>query len=326
MTTTDLAIPDTDSVEVELAGRGVVMIPTAMIERFPALNPELDMADLLEDALGGGELKLSDLTKLKVPSAELKRLMVPDEDGEPQPVAELVGIPVAQTARRSWWSDPQPSGKAPECSSNDLIHGVGTYGPDSAENPSGLCENCPMAQQGSMTLIAPQRGETKASACKEQRLLFLLTDRELLPLMVIIPPGSLPNHKEFGVSLAKRGILGPTRPELGLNERGRAKRASQWLAVEVALTLEQKTNPAGQDYNMIKFKQVRKLTPGEQEVISVYGLYFDNMIAKQADSLTDVAAEAAGGSSSTARDGVIDVDDEDLIDDVDIPTGASSGR
>jgi hypothetical protein len=290
---TELATTGSDTVEIELANRGTLVIPSAMIEAYPALNPALDLDDLLEGALGpGGELRLSDLTKIKVPSAELKRLMVPDEDGEPAPVAELHGVVVAMTSRRSWWPDATPSGKPPSCSSRDLEHGVGEYGPGSAENPSGKCADCPMSQPGSMSLINPQR-EGNASACKEQRLLFVLTDRELLPMMLIVPPGSLQGHKKFGVGLAKRGVVGPIRPEAGTTASGRPARASAWLAVELGISLEQKTNATGQDYNALVFKQVRKLSAAEQEVISVYGMQIDELIAKQADALDTVAADAA---------------------------------
>lgn len=323
---TELAIPESDHVEVELAGRGIVMVPQEMIAKFPALNPELDLAELLEGALGqGGELRLSDLTRIKVPSAELKRLMVPDENGEPTPVAELTGIPVAQTSRRSFWVEKTVSGKAPDCKSNDTIHGIGLYGRGSEGNPSGLCEKCPMAARGSADT------GTEASACKEQKLLFLLTDRELLPLMVVIPSGSLKSARTFGVGLATRGILGPPRPEMGINPRtGKPKRASQWLAIEVGIGLEQKTNPAGQDYNSMTFKQVRKLSPGEMEVISVYGLFIDEMIAKQADQLDQVAADVAGGGAGVSAEERYDgegelLDDEALVDGVTVP-GTGSRR
>lgn len=292
---TDVAIPDvTDGgVTIELAGRGTLVVPASLIENYPAVNPNLDLADLLEGALGpGGKLRLGDLTRVKVPSAELTRLMVPDEDGEAEPIAELRGIPVAMTSRRSWWPDTKPAGKPPECSSRDLEHGVGKYGPDSEENPTGLCANCPMSQIGSMKLIDPSR-EGNASACKEQRLIFVLTDRELLPLMMVVPAGSLQNHKRFGVGLAKRGVLGPVRPELGTSATGRPQRAAAWLAVEVGFSLERKVNDGGQDYNAMIFKQVRKLSPQEAEVISVYGLQIDEMIREQADVLDGVAAEAA---------------------------------
>lgn len=329
MTTTDVAIPDADSVEIELAGRGILAVPTSLIENYPAVNPELDLADLLEGALGpGGELRLADLTRIKVPSADFSRLMVPDDDGEPQPTPELRGIPVAMASRRSWWPDTNPSGKPPECSSRDLENGEGRYGPGSEENPTGKCESCPMSQIGSMKLIDSRR-EGNASACKEQRLLFLLTDRELLPLMLIVPPGSLQNHKRFGVGLAKRAVMGPVRPELGKSSTGRPQRASAWMAVEIGVSLEQKTNDTGQAYNALVFKQVRKLTREEAEVISVYGMQVDDMIRKQAEVLDAAAADAAthpDGGPVNAEAPEFD-DDGMPVDEVDLAgVGGGKGR
>ena len=326
MPTTDVAIPDADGVTIELANRGTLVVPTALIDNYPALNPALDLDDLLEGALGpGGELRLADLTRIKVPASEYTRLMVPDEDGEPAPVAELRGIPVAMTSRRSWWPDPNPSGKPPSCSSRDLVNGQGTYGPGSEENPSGKCDTCPMSQIGSMSLINPQR-KGNASACKEQRLLFVLTDRELLPLMVVVPPGSLQNHKKFGVSLAKRGIVGPARPEAGTTASGKPMRAASWLAVEVGFALEAKTSGVGQAYNALTFKQIRKLTEAEREVISVYGMQVDELIAKQAEALDAAAAEAASVGDSTAAAATdTEFDAEGMpVDEVDL--GGVSGK
>lgn len=312
---------------VELAGGQTLVVSAELLEKYPALNPDLDLEELLEDALGpGGELRLSDLTRIKVPAAELDRLMVPDENGRSAPVDSLRGIPVAQTSRRSWWADRNPSGKPPDCSSRDLENGVGVYGVGSELNPSGKCADCPMSAPGSAP-TDPGKTPTMASACKEQRLLFLLTDRELLPLMIVVPPGSLPNHKQFGVTLAKQAVLGPVRPELGLSPKGRPMRASAWLAVEIELALDQKTNPAGNAYNMITFNRVRKLTGEEMEVISSYGRYIDGLIVKQAEALDAVGAEAVGGNGGAPVD--VEYDDDGMpTDEVDVEglTGKAAGK
>jgi hypothetical protein len=314
-----------DVVEVQIEGHGVVEIPTAMIEKYPALNPELDLTELLEGALGpGGEINLSDLTKIKVPSAELKRPMVPDEDGELVPVAELVAMPVAQMSRRSYWTSDDPSGQPPDCASNDLETGVGLYGKGSELHPTGDCATCPMSQRGSAN-----KG-TQGSACKEQRLVFVLTDRELLPLMVVVPAGSLQNHKKFGIGLAKRGVLGPARPDLGTNPRtGKALRGSAWLSVEIGLGLEQDTNPNGQDYNKWTFRQVRKLPPPELAVVAAYGRYIDELISKQADRLAETmdsaAANPTGESEAGTATGAAPQFDADDFPDDDVEVPASSG-
>lgn len=316
---TEVAIPETGNLPV---------VSDEFVERFPALNPELDVTDMLEEALGpGGEIRLSDLTRVKVPAADFDELMVPDPDtGKNRPTEKLIGIPVAMTSRRSFWPTPDPSGKPPSCSSRDLIHGVGDYGRGSERNPTGLCEACPMSQIGSIREIIPGR-EGNASACKEQRLLFLLTGSELLPLMVVVPPGSLQNHKQFGMALFKRAIRGPLR---GRDETtGKQVRGSSWLAVEVGLSLEKDTSGSGQRYNKLVFGMERRLTKEELAVVDAYGKFVDELIQKQADQLDRVAEEAAdpNGAVRAEDDDTVYDDDgaplDDLEDEVDIPVGGA---
>lgn len=316
---TEVAIPETGNLPV---------VSDEFVERFPALNPELDITDMLEEALGpGGEIRLSDLTRIKVPAAELDELMVPDADtGKARPMEELTGIPVGMTSRRSFWPTPEPSGKPPACSSRDLIHGVGDYGPGSERNPTGLCEHCPMSQIGSIREIVPGR-EGNASACKEQRLLFLLTDIELTPLMIVVPPGSLQAHKQFGMALFKRGIRGPLR---GRDEvTGKQVRGSSWLAVEVGLSLEKDTSGAGQRYNKLVFGMKRRLTREELAVVDAYGRFVDGLIEKQASMLDRVAEEAADPNAAVRPEDVEGAYDDDgaplddLEDEVEVPAGGA---
>jgi len=250
----------------------LVTLSPEFIETYPALAEDVDITALLEQAMGpGGELNLGNLTRIKVPSAELKSWMVPDDNGEPVPTKMIKGIPAAVIARRSYWESEDVTGTAPDCRSNDLETGIGALGEGSVGNPSGKCADCPMAARGSAG-----KG-TQASKCKEQRVIFLLTG-DLLPIMIVIPPGSLPTFNNFGALVFNKRIEGFRRPDGSFS--------SSLLRLEVELGLEQTTNVKGQDYNRVTFKIVRRLELEEVARVSAYGQWVDGLVKAQEDAIT----------------------------------------
>lgn len=292
----------------------------ALVETYSAFDPSLDIEQALEMTLGeGAEIKLGDLTRIKVPSAEITDLMVPDPDrpGKLKAVDKLIGIPVGQTSRRSYWISDQVTGAAPDCSSRDMKFGVGTYGPGSEANPTGECAKCPMNVPGSAN-----KG-TMAAACKEQKLVFLLSGEEILPYMLIVPPGSLQNHKGFGMTLFKSKVWGYARG--GTDEKGKPIKGSAWQQVEVSIGLDQTSNKVGQAYNQLTFDIHRKLTPTEQAVVDTYSRFVEGLIEVQADQLDAVSAEAAAANGGATTPGLDDLDDEGLPeDDVPAPKAGTS--
>ena len=250
----------------------LVTLSPEFIETYPALAEDVDITALLEQAMGpGGELNLGNLTRIKVPSAELKSWMVPDDNGEPVPTKMIKGIPAAVIARRSYWESEDVTGTAPDCRSNDLETGIGALGEGSVGNPSGKCGDCPMAARGSAG-----KG-TQASKCKEQRVIFLLTG-DLLPIMIVIPPGSLPTFNNFGALVFNKRIEGFRRPDGSFS--------SSLLRLEMELGLEQTTNVKGQDYNRVTFKIVRRLELEEVARVSAYGQWVDGLVKAQEDAIT----------------------------------------
>lgn len=256
-------------------------------DKYPAFREDVDIDELMAETMGEGRtLRVQDLTMIKVPSADASKVfMIPDENGNKAPAAKgISGIPVAWTERRSYWESEDVTGAPPDCTSDaDMKYGRGAFGPGSTENPNGLCSECPMAQRGSAGT------GTAASKCKEQRMLFLLTDDEVFPYVVIFPPASLGNFTKFGAFLAKKGRRGPQRPELGPDPvTGRPMRASAWLTCEVTLQLAQDTNSKGVAYNAITIEQVRKLDPAEVEWVNAYGRTIDQMIVQREEAMDDL--------------------------------------
>lgn len=328
MTTTAETTADTGtSTDLELRAPAIPSIrdlpggvPALLSQGYVAFDPTMDIAEALEMALGPGvEIRVGDLDRLKVPADGINGFMVPDPDtGKDTLVDELVGIPVGLDARRSYWVSDQANGSAPDCQSRDLKIGVGMYGPGSEGNPTGECGRCPMAAIGSAN-----KG-TAASACKEQKLVFLLSGDVILPYMLIVPPGSLQNFKAFGMTLFKRRVRGVER---GVDATGKPQFGSAWSAVEIAVSLEKDQNKVGQKYNKLAFRINRRLEPDEQAVVDLYARFMEGVIASQADQLDAVAADAAdvNGGGAVATDGL---DDEGLPED-DVPappSKASKGR
>lgn len=292
-------------------------VPELLGKGYVAFDPTMDISEALEMALGPGvEIRIGDLDRLKVPADGINGFMVPDPDtGKDRLVDELIGIPVGIDARRSYWISSEVTGAAPDCYSRDLKIGVGVYGPGSEGNPAGTCATCPMAAIGSAN-----KG-TAASACKEQKLIFLLSGDVILPYMLIVPPGSLQNFKGFGMTLFKRRVRGHER---GVDATGKPQFGSAWSACEIRVTLERDQNKVGQRYNKLSFAINRRLDPDEQAVVDLYARFMEGLIASQADQIDAVAEDTAANPGGTTE--AAGYDDEGLPED-DVPAPkAPKGR
>lgn len=184
-------------------------------ERFPALIGEsgAEFRAMLEENLGGEGLRPGDLDRIKMPAGGGLAWEVPTIDGEDS-VKELEGIIVTWQSPRSYWReslDDTGGGQPPDCASTQGVFGDGEYGPGSDENPSGRCDQCPMNEWGSAD-------DGRGKACKEQRLLYLLRENSILPVLVALPPTSIQPLRKFMLRLASEGIpYYAVTTKLGLN-------------------------------------------------------------------------------------------------------------
>jgi hypothetical protein len=149
--------------------------------------------EALSANLGGGLLSPFDLDRVKVPSQGSINWEIPDLDEGSVSAKVLTGIIIHSAPVRSYWSKGLDEGGSspPDCSSNDLLMGVGT--------PGGDCLTCPMNQWGSDT----KGGVGKA--CSERRFLFMLRPQSFLPVVVQVPPSSLRNLGQYMLRLAGTG-------------------------------------------------------------------------------------------------------------------------
>jgi len=245
------------STAIELRSGGTLTVSDEFAGKYPALAPDEEMAELLAESLGDESLGVQDFPKIRVPSGgdtQFKVIL----DGEETYVKEITGVLVYHKPQRVYWTDPEPSGKAPDCSSTDgkrpVANGLyGSLGELADENPTGLCANCPMAQAGS-----DPNPKNRGAACKEQKLLFLVQPDQMFPSVVVAPPSSLREVKQFMIGL--------------VNSR------TPWWSVEVALTLEKATNAAGISFARIKVRPTGKLESDDVTAVKDYSDYIKGMV------------------------------------------------
>ena len=179
---------------------------TAIVERdsgdvttYRILNrdPE-DIARAMEifhHNLRGQKLTELNLPRVKVPPQGITVWSVPGPEGDSHQET-LKGILVEYTTPRVYWDKPMEPGSLtpPVCSSPDGVKGIGT--------PGGPCHLCPLSKFGS-----DPREESNGQACKEKRMLFLLTADSLLPTVIQGPSTSIRNVFDYTMGLANEETL-----------------------------------------------------------------------------------------------------------------------
>jgi len=182
------------------------------------------------------------LDRVKVPSGGGLAWEVPTLEGETEPKKELVGVIVGIQNIRSYYAREYTGGnEPPDCSSRDGIFGEPAS--DSAEGYGGRCSACPMS--------AWKSGKNGGQACSQRKLLLLLQEDSMLPIVVNVPPTSLRELDQFLLRLT-------------------AKKLPFFKAV-VALKLVKEKSSGGIDYARIAPSFVRVLDEGEAK--SAQALY-----------------------------------------------------
>lgn len=262
--------------EVVLRNGKTAMISAEFAEKYPGLAPDEETLELLAENLGGDtEIGVRNFKRVKVPSSDSKSWMI-NSGGKEIAIRKLRGVLVAWSARRSFWVNGEPDGSRPDCSSVDVKVPLpgGMFAPDGergAQNPSGKCGTCPMAQFGS----DPKGG---GQACKEQRLFYFMTEGAIFPLILHIPRTSIKPATDFMLDL--------------FTERKR------YYQVEVEIGLEQTSSKAGQAYNQATFEVIRHLEDDEVAAVKAYSDQIKDLVREfNASFDRDSVVDADGGYS-----------------------------
>ena len=234
--------------EIVKKGTSELDVSDEFRKKYRALMPDDAMSELMNETFDDAEPGIRDLVHIKFPTGGETSWIV-TKGGNKTLVNELTGILVLQNPQRVFWTDPEPKNNAPECMSMDGKKPIpgGLYAPGGAradDNPTGTCRNCPMAQWGSD--LKGRAGQ----ACKERKLLFLLTEGAMLPVVVTVPPASLKAFKEWAVGLMTDMV-------------------GYW-GVEVGLSLVEAQSKDGQKYAELKLRVIRTLSDAETEASKQY--------------------------------------------------------
>ena len=166
--------------------------------------------------------------RVKIPSGGMTAFEVPTGDGETTELEkEIDCVILISHPANAYYKDTYKGGaNPPDCGSFDGITG----------SSGASCKTCPYNQFGS--------GEGKAKACKNRRMMYLLRENELFPLILNLPTGSLRTFTKYVQSLLSRG-----------------KRPHQ---VVTRISLRKAKNGDSPEFSQAVFKCVRALDPQEQ--------------------------------------------------------------
>ncbi len=149
---------------------------------------ETDMKDVMADDCQGLEFTFD---RVKLPAGGGTAFEIPSSDGEDSEMAkEIKGIIVFNHPAFAYYVDKYTGGSnPPDCGSFDGICGTGT--------PGGNCSDCPYNKFGS--------GDGQSKACKNKRMLYILRENELFPIVLSLPTGSLKAFTGYVKSQLTRG-------------------------------------------------------------------------------------------------------------------------
>lgn len=222
-----------------------------------------ELKQTVEDNLGGDKLSEWDMERWIMPSGKGMTFTV-ETASSSRPETELVGVIVFQQSRRAWWEKDADEGESgpPDCQSSDGVHGVGKM----AEKAGGLCANCPKSKFGSA--VDKSGNPAKGQACAQKKCLFVMQKDAILPCVLMVPPTSLTNLKQYLAAL-----ISARKPYFG---------------VVTKIKLKAQKSAAGKDYGELTFEIVEKIDdPKTVEKFKKAGEFFSKSLgSSQAVAVT----------------------------------------
>lgn len=192
-----------------------------------------DLGSIMGDDMAGLDFSFD---RVKIPSGGSTAFEMPDPDGadgETTMVKELKGVILFNHPAYAFYKEKYSGGNnPPDCGSFDGIKGCGL--------PGGECKNCPYNKFGS--------GEGQSKACKNRRMLYILQEGELFPVVLSLPTGSLKAFTDY----VKRQLT-------------RGRNLSQ---IVTKISLKKATNAGGINYSQAVFTFDRMLTAEERDALS----------------------------------------------------------
>lgn len=191
-----------------------------------------EISKIIAENVGPAGITEWDLDRIKVPAGGGTLWTLQTLEGE-QAVPTIEGVIVHWRDGRVYWRDTFAGGSTPpDCSSRDGVLGIGT--------PGGDCSACPLSKFGS---AASGTGQ----ACKQYRLLYVLTRDKLLPTVIVCPPTSIAPVRKYLLRLAASGVSASSVvTSIGL-ERVQSRQGIAYSQVTLSL-VERLDDPALRQY------------------------------------------------------------------------------
>jgi len=189
------------------------------------------LSDAMNEDCAGIELQLD---RIKIPAGGSTAFEIPTGDSdEPEMAKDITGVILYNHPAYAYYTDKYTGGSnPPDCSSFDGIHGTGA--------PGGNCKTCPFNKFGS--------GDGKSKACKNRRILYILREGQLFPVILNLPVGSSGAYKNYIKHL--------------LTQRTSLSR------VVTTISLKKAMSDSNIAYSQAAFKFVRNLTDEELESLA----------------------------------------------------------
>ncbi len=220
---------------------GKSSLPAVVEEEYLLLKSSPEEVEQAIKATSGRRVRVFDLERASLPGGKGKPSWIVTGGPEGEEFRDdITGIIIGIRDWRTWWRDAFGDGKKgpPSCASDDAINGHGDRSLDGSDGPGVHdCLTCKWAKFGSN-----QKGG-RGQDCSERRVIFLLTQETIYPMLLILPPTSIKPIDSYRMAL-----------------EGRMK---PLYLYEVTLGIEKDKNTDGVDFSRIVLKRNRILS-GDQ--------------------------------------------------------------
>lgn len=224
-------------------------IAAAKAVDYPLLSPDSRQAQIIEANLDGEPMLEQDLPRVKLPLGGATKWNV-EIAGNSETTDEIVGLLVCIAKRGVLWPQDDPSDSRPVIVSNDLQIGYRVSDDLGTIDPAALDRHRIGDRRYDWLSLSksPEFGFGSARGgagkrCKESRILAILRQGDLWPLLVSVGPGSLKTWGSFQKTLP----------------------AFHYETV-IGLRLEKAKGTNGQPYSMIVPRVVGTITPEQGAV------------------------------------------------------------
>jgi hypothetical protein len=223
-------------------------IATVKTIDYPAFSPNSRLARIIESNVGGGAMRETDLVRVKNPLGGATKWTL-DVNGNQETCDEIVGLLVAEAKRGTLWPSEDPTEQRPVLISNDLLvayrvsDDLGTIDPKALEKYRIGDRRYDWAALSAGPEFGFGGGKGAGKRAKESRILAVLREGDVWPVLVTVQPGSI-------------GAWGPFRMRLPCLHH----------EAVIGLRLEKAKGASGQPYSMIVPRLVGMISEEQGEI------------------------------------------------------------